>query len=379
MPSRYSLAAEAMDLKAIVTPKDFSPLTLRTPILVRGTFADPKVAIEKGPLTQKLGTSALLSLANPLAATLFDVESAADLQGLDLARLLAEFECQPAPDWPQALAEVRRSQQGLAVQARLAGQGDHVIHAHGVAMHGGTRLIVAVADVAPIKQAERAREELLAFVSHDLRAPATSIALLAELHLAGRGQLATDELLREVHRLARRTLDLADDFARVAQAVLRPLRTEPVDLALLLAEARADFEPQAAAGGVRLVGSVPEAGRHFTLDRALVLRAVGNLLSNAIKHSPAGTTVRLGARVDPAAGVCVIEVVDQGAGLSVAAMDRLMLAHDGLLPTGAGGVGFGLLFVQRVAQRHAGNLRVQAAEGGGARFELVIGGRSGNP
>ena len=65
-----SFAAEALDLRAVVTPKDFSPLTLRSPLLVRGSFADPKVAIEKGPLTRKVGSSILLGLLNPFAALL---------------------------------------------------------------------------------------------------------------------------------------------------------------------------------------------------------------------------------------------------------------------------------------------------------------------
>ncbi len=63
-----SMASEAIDLRAVVTPKDFSPLTLRTPLLVRGTFAQPKVSIEKKPLEVKLASAFLLSLINPLAA-----------------------------------------------------------------------------------------------------------------------------------------------------------------------------------------------------------------------------------------------------------------------------------------------------------------------
>ena len=63
-----SLATEAIDLRAVVTPKDFSPLTLRTPLLVRGTFAAPQISVEKAPLAKKLATAFLLSLANPLAA-----------------------------------------------------------------------------------------------------------------------------------------------------------------------------------------------------------------------------------------------------------------------------------------------------------------------
>ena len=62
-----SLATEVLDLRAVVSPKDFSPLTLRTPLLVRGSFAHPQVSLDKGPLGRKLATAALLALVNPLA------------------------------------------------------------------------------------------------------------------------------------------------------------------------------------------------------------------------------------------------------------------------------------------------------------------------
>lgn len=342
---------------------------------VRRFLADALAGLPTAMLVDD-GTGRVL-LANPLAAALFEVESPTELQGLDLSRLLAEFACQPAVDWPSALAEVRQSGQGLAVQASLAGQGDHLIHAHGVPMHGGSRLIVAVTDVAPIKRAERAREELLAFVSHDLRAPATSIALLAELQLAGRGTMAADALLREVQRLAQRTLALADDFVRVAQAVQRPLQRVPVDLAGLLAEAAADFEPQSAAAGVSLQVDPAVPWSAPDMDRALVLRALGNLLSNAIKFSPAGAVVRVGARMAPGETASVLWVSDSGPGLSEQAMQSLMQAGDGLVPVGAQGVGFGLLFVQRVAQRHGGRLLVRANPPTGSVFELVVAAESG--
>lgn len=65
-----SLASETLDLRAVVAPKDFSPLALRTPLHVRGSFADPAVSLEKAPLARKLGSSLLLALVNPLAAVL---------------------------------------------------------------------------------------------------------------------------------------------------------------------------------------------------------------------------------------------------------------------------------------------------------------------
>jgi uncharacterized protein involved in outer membrane biogenesis len=63
-----SLAAESLDLRAVVSPKDFSPLTLRSPLRVRGSFSDPEVSLETGPIGRKAAAALLLALLNPLAA-----------------------------------------------------------------------------------------------------------------------------------------------------------------------------------------------------------------------------------------------------------------------------------------------------------------------
>jgi uncharacterized protein involved in outer membrane biogenesis len=63
-----SLRDESLDLRAVVSPKNFSPLTLRTPVHVKGTFGKPAVSLEMGKLAGKAGAAALLALLNPLAA-----------------------------------------------------------------------------------------------------------------------------------------------------------------------------------------------------------------------------------------------------------------------------------------------------------------------
>jgi len=63
-----SLRDESLDLRAVVSPKDFSPLTLRTPVHVKGTFGQPAVSLELGKLAGKAGAAGLLALLNPLAA-----------------------------------------------------------------------------------------------------------------------------------------------------------------------------------------------------------------------------------------------------------------------------------------------------------------------
>ncbi|HQX59294.1 MAG TPA: hypothetical protein PLT77_09190, partial [Burkholderiaceae bacterium] len=73
-----SLRTEALDLRAVVAPKDFSPLTLRTPVHVRGSFGNPAVSLEVGKLAGRAGAAALLALLNPLAAIIPFIDTGAD-------------------------------------------------------------------------------------------------------------------------------------------------------------------------------------------------------------------------------------------------------------------------------------------------------------
>jgi AsmA family protein len=100
-----SLAEENMDLRAVVTPKDFSPLALRTPLRVQGSFSDPKISLEKAPLARKVGSAVLLGLLNPLAA---------------LIPLIDPGERQPSGEGCNALLERARqhAQPGNAASSR---------------------------------------------------------------------------------------------------------------------------------------------------------------------------------------------------------------------------------------------------------------------
>jgi len=106
-----SLASEALDLRVAVTPKDFSPMALRTPLHVRGSFANPSVSLEKGPLGTRLGAAALLALVNPLAALipLIDTGSSADAKrGADDCRALANrIAAKPLPPPAKQAAAAR--------------------------------------------------------------------------------------------------------------------------------------------------------------------------------------------------------------------------------------------------------------------------------
>jgi uncharacterized protein involved in outer membrane biogenesis len=70
-----SLRDETLDLTLTPLPKDFSILALRGPLRVTGSFADPKIGLEKKALARKIGASVLLALITPLAAILPLIET----------------------------------------------------------------------------------------------------------------------------------------------------------------------------------------------------------------------------------------------------------------------------------------------------------------
>lgn len=316
-------------------------------------------------------------MANAGAAALFEVESAEELRGLDLLRLLQEFECDEPPDWHATLAALLAGGGQPAFQVRLPGHGDYVVQFTVAELAGSRCVLVSVADLAPVKRAERQREEALAFVSHDLRSPASAIVLLADSALAGSSR--AEDWLPQVRRLAQRSLELSEAFVRYAQAELVAPQPVPTLLREVVDDASAGLAPQAAAQGLVLWCQVQPEDAVFTFDRALVSRALANLLSNALRHSPPGGTVRVQARLD--AGTAVFEVCDDGPGLAPAQQQELAQADGGLRSSHAAGVGLGLRFVQRVARLHGGALlwrgATHASMGG---FELRLGeGGSGNP
>ena len=80
MDGSLSLASEALDLRLLVSPKDFSPFALRTPVHLKGDLGAPAVSLEAGKLAGRVGAAALLALVTPVAAIIpfFDRGSTAE-------------------------------------------------------------------------------------------------------------------------------------------------------------------------------------------------------------------------------------------------------------------------------------------------------------
>ncbi|QUN25762.1 CHASE2 domain-containing protein [Cupriavidus sp. KK10] len=267
----------------------------------------------------------------------------------------------------------------------VAGRGDRRYLLHGAPLHAEAGavagLIVSVIDITAIRIAERQREQMLRFLSHDMRSPQASILALIELHErrarrdgAATGDVATDSsVLARIAAHARRTMTLADDFISVARAESKTLAFMEVELGGLVLDATDQLWALAKARDVTLQIDLPDDPAVLQGEPTLLARAIANLVSNAIKFSPQGETVTVSLTREP--GSFVVAVQDHGPGIAEADQARLFepfaRLHEGQqgAPEGAG---LGLVLVRAVAERHGGKASVRSAAGAGAVFRIEL-------
>lgn len=218
------------------------------------------------------------------------------------------------------------------------------------------------------------KSQFVSSVSHELRAPVSSIRLMAEALHAGK---VTGEAAAEFHRLipgeGARLSHLVEnvlDFARIEEGRKR-YRFEETDLRQLTAEVVRLLDPLAAECGVTLHATLADCTA--TVDPAALQQAVVNLLDNAIKFSPSGATVT----IDLTAGAngWSLAVRDEGPGIPAAEHERIFERFYRLgneLRRETQGTGIGLSIVKHIIEAHGGSVAVASKPGQGSRFIVEV-------
>lgn len=236
----------------------------------------------------------------------------------------------------------------------------------------------AVEDLANhLRETDRAKDEFIAVISHELRTPMTSI--LGWTRMLALGGLDEETMRDALDSLERSTLAQAKliedllDQSRIAAGKLR-LDLRAVDLATLVDQAVRMARPNAESRGITLSLDAGEGKYQSFGDPARLQQIIGNLLSNAIKFTPEGGTVNVRAGRDE--GFALIEVRDSGRGIEPALLPVVFERFrqgDTTTTDHQAGLGLGLAIARHLVEMHGGSIEAASdGAGQGATFTIRL-------
>jgi PAS domain S-box-containing protein len=248
------------------------------------------------------------------------------------------------------------------------------------AYKGRPAIIGTALDVTERKAAERERADFLAMVTHDFKAPLTSIMGFSELLMDKGSEESGDELgemTAAIYRSGEKLSGMVEDFlvhSKLESGVAAPEKT-PGKLGDVVEDVRESFSSEADKKGLELVTEIEPGLPRMNFDKKLMERAISNLIQNAVKYTPEGGKITLKAECLSGSGedLVAISVTDTGPGIPAELQPHLFKKYFRSPQTsGVRGAGLGLTVVKSVADAHGGDVEVCCPEGEGCTFRILL-------
>jgi len=237
--------------------------------------------------------------------------------------------------------------------------------------------VQVIRDETELEAVRRARDSVLANISHEFRTPLAAQLASIELLLEGMETLEPTqqkELVQSLERGALRLTRLIDNLlesVRIESGQLN-IRHQSVDLAEVVEDAQALIGSLLALRHQSLEVTIPEGLPFIDGDKPRLTQVFVNLLANANKFAPEGSIVRIGAELTDAGVLTWVE--DEGPGPAAGESDAIFARFQrgsGEEPE-PGGLGLGLWIVKSIIDRHAGTIALIRTAQGRTRFSVTL-------
>jgi signal transduction histidine kinase len=226
------------------------------------------------------------------------------------------------------------------------------------------------------RELETMRRDLIAWVSHDLRTPLTSIRAMVEALADGvvEDPATTQRYLRTIQRNIASLSILIDDLFQMAQIDAGGLKLNRAQTSLsdLISDAIESFSERAKQQGVAVSGSAASDLNTTDIDAQLISRVITNLMDNAIRHTANGGSISVRAARNK--NEIRVDVCDTGEGIK---QEDLLHLFDQFYrgeksrSRATGGAGLGLAISKGIIEAHGGIMGAENLEQG-AKFFFVI-------
>lgn len=233
----------------------------------------------------------------------------------------------------------------------------------------------SLADERAARAAETRKNELVAYLAHDIKTPLTSVlgylTLLKEspdLPRATRAEYAGIALAK-----AERLDDLIDEFFEITRYNLQaiPIERQRISSQLLCQQVADGLFPEASAKDVAIDVDASEDAMVF-VDPDKMARALSNVMRNAVAYADAGTRVGVRACADDHGAT--FSVTDHGREISPVHLQSIFekfFREDAARSTNKGGAGLGLAIAKEIVIAHGGSISAQS-EAGTTTFTIVV-------
>jgi NtrC-family two-component system sensor histidine kinase KinB len=238
----------------------------------------------------------------------------------------------------------------------------------------GTILILQ--DITYLRDKDRARTNLVATLSHELKTPLTSLALSAELMERGKTNLDTKqrELLASLNEDVARIRALGDDLLNLArgEAGTITVRAIPVNVSELIRSVTKAFTLQFERKHVALTTDVDALIPTIRADPLKLSWVLSNLIANGLRYTQSGGSVSTLAESHN--GIVRVKVADTGPGIPSQIRDYLFERYAQWPVNGiaAGSAGLGLAIVKEIVEAHGGRIFVDSNVGEGSCFTIEL-------
>jgi signal transduction histidine kinase len=230
---------------------------------------------------------------------------------------------------------------------------------------------------AQLEKEESLRRNLLADVAHELRNPLHVLqgnlqAILDDVYPLNKGEIA------HIYERTTHLTTLVNDLHDLAQAEAHQLslNRQETELATLVKETTAVYQPIAAARGIELRVELLGALPRLAVDPGRMRQALDNLLHNALRHTADKGHIRLQVEQNVTKKEVIIRVEDDGAGMTSESLpyvfDRFYRS-DSARSRDEGGAGLGLAITKAIIEAHEGEITAASdGVGKGSRFTIVL-------
>ncbi|MHB9131039.1 MAG: ATP-binding protein [Armatimonadota bacterium] len=235
-------------------------------------------------------------------------------------------------------------------------------------------IVAAFQDLTEIKAADRAKDDVLAMLSHEFLTPITLIRSWTEIAQQHEEpeviQQALDTIFRNTFR-QQRLVDALLDISRLRHDKL-DLRQESADLWEIVQLAAEEYFLTISEQQLTMCLQPPKEPLPVIVDSGRIQQVIGNLLNNAVKFTPPGGSITIAAFTE--AENAVLKVGDTGKGIPAEQLIRIFAPFHQLARDGSfGGLGLGLALVRGIVELHGGTVEATSlGEGHGSTFTIKL-------